>query len=198
MNKCLVFAKLVNRGTGAGGSNTNKSGLLFEKCTDMSVHLIRDGYHRHTIGKGKNSYYLQRNYANKAVYFTTQGGLKHLLKSRYNITIFRQPDEAYLIEYPHAPPQLKILEKKNQNTEGSVDQKLGLGGYMKREYYKCCEGRFDVHYAFTLSDYFKTKFAQDPKWTVTRQIMDDDDITIFFGHDPMYFNQLNSWIHQQQ
>lgn len=191
------MARLVNRGTGAGGANTNKSGLTFEKITDMSSRLLQQGYTSRTLGKGKNSYYLHKEFDNKTIHYTTQGGLKQYLKYRFNLTIYRQPDEAYLIELPDSTFQLKILEKKNQNNAGSIDQKLGLGGYMKREYQKCCNDRFDIFYAFALSDYFKTKFEKDPRWAVTKQIMQDDDITIMFGHDPDYFHNVETWINSK-
>ena len=49
------------------------------------------------------------------------------MKYKYNISMFRCPDEAYIIEYKNGKIQVKILEKKEQNVEGSVETKLWAG-----------------------------------------------------------------------
>jgi len=38
------ITKIVNRGTGAGGANTNKNGLKFEEKTSMEQTLKDKGY----------------------------------------------------------------------------------------------------------------------------------------------------------
>lgn len=56
------------------------------------------------------------------------------MKNKYNIELFRYPDEAYLIEYNTGKKVIKILEKKEQKVEGSVETKLWSGSSLKREY----------------------------------------------------------------
>ena len=93
----------ANKGTGAGGKNTNKNGLNFEKISDSVPKLLDDGFIRKelsTLKKSKNkfSFYLEKIISNKTIIFLTKNGLKEYLKIFLNINIFRQPDEAYLIK----------------------------------------------------------------------------------------------------
>jgi hypothetical protein len=110
----------MNKGTGAGGKNTNIYGKKFEDKTNNENKLIDDGFIKESYSKTKYGYYLY-----KTIYFTLQNGLKLFIKSKYDIDIFRCPDEAYII---------KILEKKEQNVEGSVETKLWSSPSLKREY----------------------------------------------------------------
>jgi len=55
----------ANKGTGAGGKNTNKNGLNFEKISDSIPKLLDDGFIRKelsTLKKSKNkfSFYLEK------------------------------------------------------------------------------------------------------------------------------------------
>ena len=99
-----------NRGTGAGGNQTNINGKNFENNTDNKVNN------------------------NPLVMFYTQRGLNKFLKLKYKLLHFRNPDEAYIISNIGEKPILIILEKKNQNSNGSVEDKLWAGPSFKREY----------------------------------------------------------------
>ena len=48
---------------------------------------------------------------------------------------------------------IKILEKKEQNVEGSVIDKLLSGPSFKREYELVLGSGFEVHYAFCVSSF---------------------------------------------
>ena len=130
--------KIPNRGTGAGGSNTNKTGLGFESDTDIGVidnmiRLPQGELHRFM---NKNGYILDENYKNSK-------NLAHGCK---------RPDDAFLF------PDKKILfiiEKKCQNTSGSVAEKLQTAVFKKSFYQKIYPG-FHICYIYMLSDYFKT------------------------------------------
>lgn len=54
------------------------------------------------------------------------------MKNNYNINLFRNPDEAYIIKYNTGKKIIKILEKKEQHIEGSVETKLWSGPSLKR------------------------------------------------------------------
>jgi hypothetical protein len=96
---------------------------------------------------------------------------------------------------PDVWPGAKILEKKNQNAEGSVDTKLWAGPSLKREYQICfdklnksnkSDKMFKVEYAFTLNKFFKTKFTDpenkdNPKYSVLKEILDENSIEVFYG-----------------
>ena len=42
---------IVNKGTGAGGANTNYFGKKFEEKTNNQIRLINDGYNKHSFTK---------------------------------------------------------------------------------------------------------------------------------------------------
>lgn len=87
-----------NKGSGAGGKNTNIYGKKFEDKTNNENNLIENGFIKEVYSKTKYGYYLYKIFENKTIYFTLQNGLKLFIKSKYNIDIFRCPDEAYIIE----------------------------------------------------------------------------------------------------
>jgi len=126
-----------NKGIGAGGVNTNYYGKKFEEKTNNEIRLLDDGYIRNTITlKSKNiyNYYLIKTFEDKKIIFLLQNGLKLYMKENYDINLFRCPDEAYIIDYNNGKKIIKILEKKEQNVEGSVETKLWSGPALKREY----------------------------------------------------------------
>ena len=43
---------IINKGTGAGGANTNKNGLSYEELTDLSTNYVEVGI----VNNGKNKY----------------------------------------------------------------------------------------------------------------------------------------------
>ena len=184
----------VNRGTGAGGAGTNASGLPFEEKTANQRRLQEQGYSMVAMrGGGKFSYYMEKD----GVVFMTKGGLKTYMKEKFGVEIFREPDEAYLIRDPESRvTQLKVLEKKNQNMEGSVDTKLLAGpGFV--EEYKWCLNSQEIHvdYAFCVSSFLKEKIMSDkPKWRALRDINKKYGITVLFGEDEDYFQKLDEWI----
>jgi hypothetical protein len=184
----------VNRGTGAGGANTNASGLPFEEKTSNQGRLEELGYSMISMqGAGKFSYYMEKD----GVVFMTKGGLKTYMKQKFGVEMFREPDEAYLIKGPWRV-QLKILEKKNQNTDGSVDTKLLAGPGFVEEYKWCLKDvGHDIHveYAFCVSSYLKEKMMSDkPKWQALRDINKKHGITVLFGDDEDYFERLDEWL----
>ena len=98
---------ITNRGTGAGGANTNKTGLKFERDTDIGVidnmkRLEKGGFHRYMKEHG---HIPEEKYKNSK-------NLAHGCK---------QPDAAYLdLENMIA----FVYEKKFQQRKGSVAEKL--------------------------------------------------------------------------
>jgi hypothetical protein len=184
---------LVNRGTGAGGAATNISGKSFEDKTNNEERLIAAGWTRHRMGGGKYSFYLQS--PDGQMKFVSQSGLKAYAATVWGKELFRCPDEAY-ISNTSAGIVLKILEKKNQNGPGSVDQKLGLGNWFKREYTKALgDSIVGVEYAFCISSYLKNEYTSTTtKWAVMRDLLAEDRVTVLFGDDADYFHNLDTWI----
>ena len=108
---------IANKGNGAGGANTNYHGKLFEEKTNNMPRLLEMGYVKNSLvkkPKKESDYYLSTIREDAKVVFVFQRGLKLYMKHKYNIDLFRCPDEAYIIEYANGRKVIKILEKKHQ------------------------------------------------------------------------------------
>jgi hypothetical protein len=177
-----------NKGTGAGGAKTNLHGKAFERSTENVFG------EKKIIGQKKlfgNAYYMEKD----NIVLLTQGALKKYFKHFFKKEMIRCPDEAYLIRNGDNYT-LKILEKKCQNVEGSVIEKLCLGQYIKEEYQSCLDSRFTVEYAFCLNSFLKQKYLSDTiKYEFLRQYNERNHIQVFFGDDPDYYEKLDNWIH---
>lgn len=179
---------LTNKGTGAGGANTNITGKKFEDKTDNLSVLLLAGY-------VKKDYYLYKSFDDKTITYVSQRGLKKYMNTMYNIDIFRNPDEAYIIDYKNGKKVIKILEKKNQRGEGSVETKLWAGPSLKREYEIVLGNNFEVQYSYTVNDFLKQSILSNKKkYEVLNIILQENDICVFFGDDEDYFELLNKWV----
>lgn len=186
-----------NKGTGAGGANTNKNGKSFEKKTENESRLLLQGYVRKTIPgcSSKFGYFLQKEISpTESITFLTQGGLKAYFAHTFKKEMCRSPDEAYLFQHGDTYT-LKILEKKNQNTAGSVDTKLLAGKGFIDEYQYLLGEQFTVQYAFCISDFLKKDYISDSvKSKALRFINEKYDIAVLFGDDEDYYEKLDAWI----
>jgi len=183
----MESTQYTNKGTGAGGANTNKYGKEFEEKTYNEAWLLRQGFVKHKM-------YMQKRCTNYTVTFIMQTQLKSYIKNKYGITLFRCPDEAYLFEFDDGRKMLKIIEKKEQKVEGSVETKLWSGPSLKREYEIILDG-FTVEYAFCLSSFLKSKMVSDnQKYKVLHQILQESNIDVFYGDDADYLEQLLTWV----
>lgn len=183
--------KIANRGTGAGGKNTNATGKAFEGKTEHETRLMENGYVKKTL---KKHYYLEKTFDTHTIWYLTQGNLKAYMMNTHNKKLFRHPDEAYLI-HKNGKYVLKVLEKKAQNGAGSVDTKLCAGPYFKEEYAECLGENFTVEYAFCLSSYLQKEYlSTQEKYKVMRTINKRHNIEVFFGDDEDYASKLDTWI----
>ena len=190
----------VNKGTGAGGSNTNLFGKKFEDKTNNEVRLLEQGFIKHTINKTKCGYYLEKEFPHeqKKIVFVLQTGLKIYMKEKFDIELFRCPDEAYIITYNTGITEIKILEKKEQNVEGSVETKLWSCPSLKREYELVLGDEFNVTYGLCVSEFLEKKFLskEDKKYSILNQILQEHDIEILFGDIDNYFEELDAWVNK--
>ena len=106
---------------------------------------------------------MSKTFEDKTIIFVLQNGLKTYLKHKYNIKIFRCPDEAYIIEYTTGKKIIKILEKKEQRVDGSVETKLWSGPSLKREYELVLGNNFEVFYGFCVSGFLKKQMISTEK-----------------------------------
>jgi hypothetical protein len=194
INEDKIDAVIVNKGTGAGGAATNYFGKKFEEKTNNESILLNNKYIKTTLSKKVNDYYLSKTFDDKIIIFLLQNGLKTYMKNKYNILLFRCPDEAYIIEYNTCKKVIKILEKKNQNVEGSVDTKLWAGPSLKREYELVLGEDWEVHYGLCVSEFLQKKFNSNKKYTILNTILNENNIDVLFGDDKNYFEILDNWI----
>jgi hypothetical protein len=188
---------IINNGTGAGGANTNYYGKKFEEKTNNQQRLLEMGYTKNSFTKTSKKaydYYLSKTFEDKTIVFVLQNGLKMYMKNKYDINLFRCPDEAYIIEYTSGIKVIKILEKKEQNVEGSVETKLWSGPSLKREYELVLGGEFKVFYGFCVSDFLKKKLiSNEKKYTILNTIFNENNIAVLFGDDENYFETFDKW-----
>ena len=205
--------KIINKGTGAGGSNTTKNGTLFENKTSIESKLIENNYIKHIINNNEKHYYFENNYNNnkynnknnkKKIIYMKQNNFKLFLEKEFDVDpedIYRKPDEAFLI-ISNNDYHLKILEKKNQNEEGSVEEKIKNGQFNIREYQKMLKDLFKdnkckltISYAFCISDFLKNKFTSDKKkYIIWNELLKEDNIKMFYGDDKNYLDNIFEWI----
>lgn len=194
MDNCILLTP-TNRGTGAGGSNTNLYGIKFEDKTNNQSRLIHDGYICTKNSSKKYDYYLSKMFDDRKIVFVLQSGLKYYMKRTYNIDLFRCPDEAYIIEYNTGKLVIKILEKKEQRVDGSVETKLWSGPSLKREYEMILGDVFEVNYGFCVSNFLKKKVvSNEKKYTILNKIFSESGIGVLFGDDDNYFDMFDLWL----
>ena len=122
----------ANRGTGAGGAQTNRNGLAFERCVYPNVYVKGQG------GEIDGYWFLkQRDFA------------KHMKPVDPNMRLFH-PDGAYIKD-----DWVMIIECKYQGGSGSVDEKI-LNSPTKLELYKQAYPHVkDWCYVLVLSEWFR-------------------------------------------
>lgn len=186
-----------NRGTGAGGANTNKNGLTFEEKTSSIPHLLEKGF---TLKKEKEAitYYYRKDESSgetKEWFFFQKSALKKYCKKHFNKNLYREPDECFMICQSGETKRyiLKVVEKKNQNVPGSVDTKLYAGPGFKYEYKESLGENFTIDYAFTLNTYL-IKVYNEPKKEPMRKFNQKEGIPIFEGDSDTYYAKLFHWI----
>ena len=192
------MSKIINKGTGAGGANTNYHGKKFEEKTNNQERLLEQGYIKHSFTKKPKKsydYYLSKTFSDKTIIFVLQNGLKKYIKNKYDIELFRYPDEAYIIEYNNGRKVIKILEKKEQNVEGSVETKLWSGPSLKREYQLLLGDKFEVFYGFCVSNFLQNKLiSTEKKYIILNIIFNENNIVVLFGDDENYFETFDIWL----
>jgi hypothetical protein len=183
--------KIINKGTGAGGANTNKTGKPFEENTNNVKQMLDRGFVTHKHG-------VTKTFEDKTVVIVSQRNLANYAKDKFGINdIYRCPDEAYIIEYASGKKVIKILEKKMQNVDGSVETKLLAGPSLKREYELMFGPDFEIQYGLCVSEFLQKKITSGTiKYNNLQKILAENNIPILFGNDANYFETLELWIHQ--
>tara|TARA_Y100000389_G_C17445732_1_gene511483 strand:+ start:176 stop:829 length:654 start_codon:yes stop_codon:yes gene_type:complete len=181
-----VNKNIINRGTGAGGSNTNKNGLSYEELTEINDS---DRYITKDTIKIKNKKISQVEIDGKLFIKVIKGELKLYMmhSNKFNIDSEKslQPDECYIDETNKV---INIIEKKFQQSSGSVDEKIQTGAF-KRWFYKEQYPEYTIKYCYCLSDWFKQK-RYNPEFRYYK----NHNIKVFYGSDDLYVDKLLDWI----
>ena len=179
-----ILTKIINKGTGAGGANTNKNGLPYEKLTDLQdKYKYYDLKNNEVIFEGYDRKFIKTSKSVLHKYMKQIGQMNQDILSAPGC---KAPDEAYIdIENKIA----YIIEKKFQQTSGSVDEKLQTGRF-KKSHYKTLFPEFTIYYIYCLSDWFKKEDYES-----TRNYLKEDGIPIFWGSSDTYKQEIIEFIH---
>ena len=184
----------INKEAGVNSVNTNYFGKKFKEKTNNESILLKNEYKKTTFTKKTNDYYLSKTFDDKTIIFVVQNGLKTYMKNKYNILLFRCPDEAYIIEYKTGNKVIKILDKIEQNTKDSYETKLMIGKSIKREYELVLGEEWQVHYGFCVDKFLMKKIiSNEKKYTILNTILNENNIYLLFGDDEKYFEILDHW-----
>ena len=167
--------KIINKGTGAGGENTNKNGLQFEEVADLkdryeSIQTSRNGIGSEVKFKGHLRTFIKVSKSALHKYMEKIGEKNMTLKLAAGCKL---PDEAYI---DLEEKNIFIIEKKFQQTSGSVDEKLQTGCF-KQLHYKELFPNFKIHYMYCLSDWF-----QRDEYKSVLNYLKDGGIHVFWGN----------------
>lgn len=186
--------KAPNKGTGAGGANTTKSGGSFEQKTSNRLRLQLAGFVSKKIPKTKYSYLEKRINEEADIVYVTKKELKAFAKHVLNVDMYREPDEAYIFRYRDTYT-IKIVEMKNQHVGGSVDTKLMAGPMFIEQYSRWFGPNFKIEYAFCVGDFLrKSLLKQSGNIQFVMDILKTHNIPTFFGDSDEYFTQLDEWL----
>lgn len=179
--------KVTNKGTGAGGANTNKNGLAYEELTDLSEKLKKNI----PIKKGINEVEFE-GYERKLIK-ASKDSLRKYMKEKGELNEeedpspgCKEPDEAY-IDPEHK--NVFIIEKKFQQGPGSVDEKIQTGPFKKKDYEEQFPN-YTIYYMYCLSDWFKRD-----EYKRSLRHLEDGKIPVFWGSSETYKQDIIEFIH---
>ncbi|MBE5969209.1 MAG: hypothetical protein E7242_03150 [Lachnospiraceae bacterium] len=140
-----------------GGAQTNANGLLFEQTTSLNDALRSAGYYLNGCDVFIDNKHIGKSVPQQKVYteFLSPMGIDY---RNYNSKQWR-PDECFI---NFSNKTAYIIEKKFQNTVGSVDEKLPGCDFKKKEYIKLFTPLgYKVEYIYVFNDWFKDRKYKD-------------------------------------
>ena len=166
-----------------GGARTNESGLKFEQDISLEDALIAAGYTVSPDGKVKRG---SKEIALSAPKHKFYERILNPLNISWEERISKKllPDEALLI---HKAKTLFIIEKKYQNQNGSVDEKLQTCAFKLKQYKRLLGSSYQVEYLYVCSDWFN-----NPKYEDVHNYIKSVGCHIFFNEIPLDFFGLSS------
>ena len=191
-----ITTNIINRGTGAGGANTNATGLFYEAKTDLSTDYIIVPSPTNSpsttstspdspLGKyprikftGNNKKFIKANKSELHKIMTAANEINTNLEPAAGC---KNPDEAYIAPESN---RVYIIEKKFQQTSGSVDEKIQTGVFKKYHYGKLFPN-YRISYIYCLSDWFRKA-----EYKSVLDYLSENQIPVFWGNDPDYKQKI--------
>lgn len=179
MAEIIDTERVINKGTGAGGANTNANGLPYESMTDLS-----DRYN--IINSNNDNIDIKFDNSEKTFVKPSKKGVFLSMMSTdldQNINIghgCKQPDEVYVDRINHV---LFIIEKKFQNSSGSVCEKIQTPHFKKRQYERMFPA-YNIVYVYCLSDWFRHNCQSELEY------FEYLNIPVFWGNDNNYKDNI--------
>jgi hypothetical protein len=179
-----------NKGTGAGGANTNKNGLSYEEITDLAsnykscVSIPNKKYKMSEI-----SFDGERTFLKPQTKVTLHKYMKEIGERNEEVYAAggcKEPDETYIDPVNRT---VFILEKKFQQVGGSVDEKLQTGPFKKMHYEELFPN-YKIHYIYCLCDWFK---RDDYKSTM--DYLKKNGIPVFWGSSETCKEDIIEFMH---
>jgi len=158
-----------NRGTGAGGANTNKSGLQFE---DSILGHLKNGQ--------------EYDFGTTTLRFFKKGEFLREMQDLKNVEFQhnKQPDGIYVSKDKKT---IFILELKNQNESGSVDEKLMIGPGLLYHYKVMYPSIENIHLCYIVNG----NFFRQKKYEVTVNFLKQHNIPVFYADTISYKLKMN-------
>tara|TARA_Y100000591_G_C21774263_1_gene667322 strand:- start:598 stop:1233 length:636 start_codon:yes stop_codon:yes gene_type:complete len=171
-----------NKGTGAGGVNTNKNGIPYEEITDLDDKII-------IIKQNKFSKTIQFVGNKKTLIKTKQANFFKCMKDEINTDIkkahgCKNPDECYIDK---ELKKIFIIEKKFQKRSGSVCEKIQTGDFKLWQYSRTFPN-YTIIYLYCLSDWFKKNCIAELEY------LDFKNIHYFWGNSKTYKDDIINFI----
>ena len=140
----------------------------------------------------------------------TQRNFKNYFIKKYNLDtklLYKIPDQVFIKRIKNIF-YINILEIKNQNVNGSVEEKLDSCIFVIKRYnnmFKRIEKilnnnynynyKFKIIYGYCVNNFLKNKITSNCyKYNDFRDICNEYNINILYGEDSNYFDKLYNWI----
>lgn len=166
-----------NPNTHGGGARTNLNGLRFEQTTSLNEALINAGYNvtDYIVSYGSRKIGMSVPQKKLYTYFLVPRGINY---TDYNSKEWH-PDEAF-INFNNNTAY--IIEKKYQNSSGSVDEKLPGCHFKKLEYQKLFNPlNIHVEFIYIFNDWFLDKRYRD-----TLEYIENMGCHYFYNEIPLH------------
>lgn len=178
----IESGNIKNKGTGAGGKNTNKNGLSYEEMTDLTDRITileNNKFFSKIIFNSNKKCFIKTQQANLFKYMTNE--INTDIKKAHGC---KNPDECYIDE------ELKnifIIEKKFQQCGGSVCEKIQTPDFKLWQYSRTFPN-YNIIYIYCLSDWFKENCKAELEY------LDFKNIRYFWGNSESYKDDMINFI----